>query len=79
MNKNRFIIFSGDTYYPPENGISCGAPTLEEAIAKIQKKNKYGEDEAGNDAIFVDGCEYGRDWAYIVDSETLETVFEISA
>lgn len=77
--KNRFVIFAGDNYYPPRNGIVSGHETFEEAKLKISIKNKY-EDEKGwasADNIFVEGDEYPKDWAYIVDMETLEEVFSI--
>ena len=51
MNKNRFIIFSGDRYYPPENGIRAGAPTLEEAIAKIRREADTKVKKMGLDMI----------------------------
>lgn len=76
--KNRFVIFAGDNYYPPQNSIISGHETLEEAISKISKGNKYKDDDGtewGGEGIRIEGQKYGYDWCYVIDITTLKEVW----
>ena len=69
----RFIVFSGDTYYPAGgwNDMLMSADTIEEARNRLRPiKSLYCHNEMS--AVFTDdnGKEEYLDWCHIVDTTT---------